>query len=85
MANQALTRSIQILDFTFQDCNDLYACLSVYGKKGLLNHLSIFRQLKDFNITLDKSTYEIWQEKYPLDKEFPDENFLEPLSLLQSI
>ena len=40
-----------------------------------MNHLSIFCQLKDLNITLDKSTCEIWQEKCPLDEEFPNENF----------
>ena len=62
--NQALSKGIEILDNVFGKKNDLYACVSFYGGKGLLANLSIFKQLKSLDIELNKSSCEIWQEQY---------------------
>lgn len=66
--NQALSKGIEILDNVFGKQNDLYACVSFYGGKGLLANLSIFKQLKSLDIELNKSSCEIWQEPYPQEE-----------------
>lgn len=73
MFHQALSKGMEILNDVFSETDDLQACLTFYGVKGLLGNLSIFKNLEALGIQLDKSVSNIWQEEIAKDDEFYDE------------
>lgn len=73
--HQALSKGIEILNALFNEQDEVYACISFYGKKGLLANLSVFKQLKELDIEIDKHSCEIWQEKCPKDEDFPETDY----------
>ena len=58
---QAYTKASEILGAVFEEQKDAHACLGFYGEKTLLSNLSVFRDIRDCQITIPKSECEIWQ------------------------
>lgn len=58
---QAYAKASEILGAVFEEQEEVQACLGFYGEKTLLGSLSVFRGIRDCQISIPKSECEIWQ------------------------
>lgn len=62
---KAYAKASEILGTVFEEHQGVYAGIGFYGKKTLLGNVSVFRGIRDCQISIPKSECEIWQEVEP--------------------
>jgi hypothetical protein len=65
---QAYVKASELLGAVFEEQEEVHACIGFYGEKKLLGSLSVFRGIRECQITIPKSECEIWQGIEPKEE-----------------
>ncbi len=68
MFTKAFNKASNILEAAICGSNRVIICLAFYGENTLLSSLSVFKSIKDCQISIPKSESEIWQKECPSEE-----------------
>lgn len=68
MFTTAFNKATEILNSIIGEGEELYVCISFPNQGTLLSNISVFRELKNCQITVPRKKYDAWQKYYPDDE-----------------